>query len=337
MSRPGDPQPADERPAAESTAPILVTGASGQIGAFVLPFLAARGQQVLALSRHQPPVWAVPLRRTEWKSSIDEAGPCQALISAGPLALALAAVKSLSSLERVVAFSTASVAFKTDSSDAAERQQMQRITEQERQLAGCCDDRGIPLLLLRPTLVYGCGLDRNISRLAHWIRRWPVIPVVQGGPGLRQPVHAADLAAVAVAAVSGQRPPSGRYFTGGGEPLSYADMLRRIATAVGRRPRLWSLSYVWAARVLSMAHVMGLGKDLKPVMLQRQTRDLTVDNRPAMEALGFRPRSFHPRARTLQPPGENWIAELAQTGQIPAGEAAQSPPADRLPSIDSRP
>ena len=54
-----------------------------------------------------------------------------------------------------------------------------------------------PGLLLRPTLIYGLGLDRNVTAAARFIRRWHFFPLGGPGPGLRQPVHADDLAAAA--------------------------------------------------------------------------------------------------------------------------------------------
>jgi nucleoside-diphosphate-sugar epimerase len=65
-----------------------------------------------------------------------------------------------------------------------------------------CALRQLVLTLLRPTLIYGCGLDQNISRLARIIRLCRCMLVAGQARGLRQPVHADDLAALAVAALA---------------------------------------------------------------------------------------------------------------------------------------
>ena len=95
----------------------------------------------------------------------------------------------------MVAFSSSSVLSKADSNDRSERRLMRSLAAGEEALVAACSERGISLLLLRPTMIYGCGMDRNVSRLAAMARRHGVIPLAGAASGLRQPVHAEDLAA----------------------------------------------------------------------------------------------------------------------------------------------
>jgi nucleoside-diphosphate-sugar epimerase len=131
----------------------------------------------------------------------------------------------------VVAFSSSSVLSKADSADPAERARMAAMAREEAALAAACAGRGLPLLLLRPTLIYGCGLDRNVSLLADLARRFGAIPLAGQAAGLRQPVHADDLAALAVQALTAPAPVSLDSPACGGSTLSYREMARRIAAA----------------------------------------------------------------------------------------------------------
>ena len=69
--------------------PWLVLGASGQVGYFLLRRLAARGDEVVAVTRGEPPAWAQPLERVRWVRG-DLFRDCtppgaRTLLSAGPL------------------------------------------------------------------------------------------------------------------------------------------------------------------------------------------------------------------------------------------------------------
>ena len=88
------------------------------------------------------------------------------LISTGPVELAIKYLGCCPKLRRVVCLSTSSVLSKVDSEDLKERELVGRIATAEQQLQASCADRQLELAILRPTLIYGCGMDANISLLA---------------------------------------------------------------------------------------------------------------------------------------------------------------------------
>ncbi len=89
---------------------------------------------------------------------------------------------------------------------------------------------------MRPTLIYSEGRDINISPLSRLIRRFGFMPIVGGAPGLRQPVHAEDLAIGAISAAASPAAANKIYSLTGGETLSYREMIGRIFDGV-RLPR----------------------------------------------------------------------------------------------------
>ena len=103
----------------------------------------------------------------------------------------------------------------------------------EDQLLATCRYLHLPCRILRPTLIYGrvgSHVDRNLSRLIQLMRRLPLLPL-PAQTGLRQPIHASQLAAVVIELVS-QFSTSGwdprhpqRMALGGDFELSYLDML----------------------------------------------------------------------------------------------------------------
>ena len=103
----------------------------------------------------------------------------------------------------------------------------------EKSIAQQCEDLGIEWTILRPTLIYGLGLDRNVSRAARFIKSFKFYPLATGRTGLRQPVHADDLATVAIAALQKGAATRRSYDVGGGEQLAYREMIGRIFDAQG--------------------------------------------------------------------------------------------------------
>ena len=303
-----------------------VSGASSQLGVFLLPRLRDAGFRVLALSRKAP---AAPLEVAEgvrWVRPDDPAllvpagesrspgpGPRWTpdyLVSCGPLALALRIVESAPGLRRVVAFSSSSVLSKADSADSAERARMAAMAREEAALASACAERSLPLLLLRPTLIYGCGLDRNVSLLADFARRFGAIPLAGRAAGLRQPVHAGDLAALAVRALTAPTPLSLDSPACGGGTLSYREMAQRIAAATPRRVRLLTLPEWLLAGAVAALSRMPRWRHLSPEMARRQNRDLVFDDTALRQALAWSPRPFEPTPADFQIPVQAQTLQL---------------------------
>lgn len=181
---------------------------------------------------------------------------------------------------------------------------MARIREDEARLKECCETNGIALLLLRPTLIYGCGLDRNISLLARFGKRFGFIPLAGKAPGLRQPVHADDLAAVAVDALLAEQPVQMESMACGGSTLAYAEMAVRIAAACGDGVRTLQLPPALLIAAVSMAAVFPAFGGVNSEMVRRQKIDMVFDDKPLRGLLDFQPRPFHPRPGDFQVPVE---------------------------------
>ncbi|RFF29047.1 nucleoside-diphosphate sugar epimerase [Wenzhouxiangella sediminis] len=272
---------------------ILLLGASGPVGQCFLDRTAGQRIRVIAISRRDPEkAWP----HVTWLQHDLERGPgdvrAGTLVSFGPLAHALSQVEQGIGLGRVIALSSASTLFKKNSRDRAERRQMAALAQCEEALERACRERDIVLTLLKPTLIYGGGQDANVSRIAGLVSRLPLVPVA--GRGLRAPVHADDLARLAVECVISGPRSAGTWLLAGGETLTYPDMLKRVAAAEGRHVRLLRLPAWLMKPAVRAAHLAGRMTDIKPAMIERQGMDLVVDDTPAREQLGWDPRPFRP-------------------------------------------
>lgn len=276
---------------------VLVFGGSSQIGHFLLPRVLAGGELVLALSRHpRPPQAGVNWLLGALPADVPALPPLSAIISFGPLqGLAdwLAQV-SLSEAPRVIAISSMSAETKRDSSLPAEREISRQLRDGESALAAACARHGCAWTVLRPTLVYGAGLDKSLTPFARSAMRTRLFPL-PSGRGLRQPVHADDIAQAVLAAL--ECPASaGRVLPiGGGERLSASEMFARV-----RR----SLACATVPLPLP-AWLLRLGQHALPPLrgpLSRLHADLVADNGELQRVLGINPRPFHPEPSMWMPP-----------------------------------
>jgi nucleoside-diphosphate-sugar epimerase len=150
--------------------------------------------------------------------------------------LAVSHPERLLGLRGVIACSSSSVITKRFAANQSDRQLVSRLAAAEVQLSSTCRSLEIPCRILRPTLVYGqvgpYG-DRNLSRLLSIMRLLPFL-LLPANTGLRQPIHARQLAAVALRlarqlSATGPDPMQVECIDAGGDTeLSYADMLRAL-------------------------------------------------------------------------------------------------------------
>lgn len=268
--------------------PFLVFGLSGQLG----DALRRRGLPAPVLAPTRRRETAVDGQGIHWApgslDAFDDARPFDAVLSLGPLdAFARAVVDGRVRAGRIVAFGSTSVHVKGRSPDAAEREVAARLLEAEAALFAACRTNGTPCTVLRPTLIWGMGRDATVSRVAALARRWPLLPLPLGAPGLRQPVHALDLADAALAALAAPTPLTGGFDLPGGERLPFGEMLRRSVAAAAPRCRV--LPVAWPLVALA-----GRGHPGLRGWASRLTDDLVFDGRAARAALGWAPRGFAP-------------------------------------------
>lgn len=296
---------------------VIVTGATGQIGVFLLPRLLAADCRVVALSRRiQRGTGFNPQAgggRLSWVHPEDWRGPGASggddergnwLISAGPIELAAGLLERRTAWGGVVCFSSSSVLVKGGSPVPTERAQVRAMIAAERALRRDCRSRSIPLWLFRPTLIYGCGLDENISRVAWFGQRFRFVPIAGAAHGLRQPVHADDVAQLAVSALSDEASDGLESPVVGGETLTYAEMVERVLSGLGLRPRLLRLPPALMTVAAAVAGHVWRRSGLNAEMARRQNRDLKFDDTAVRTRLGYAPRPFRPTARDFTTPAE---------------------------------
>jgi len=136
----------------------------------------------------------------------------------------------------VVACSSSSAITKRFASNRFDRDLVARLLVAEDQLLDTCRRLSISCIILRPTVIYGkvgpYG-DQNLSLLLRQMRRLPFFPL-PAETGMRQPIHATQLASVALHLVQQLTDDGWEHFlpdrlaVGGDTTLTYAQMLRDL-------------------------------------------------------------------------------------------------------------
>jgi nucleoside-diphosphate-sugar epimerase len=276
----------------------LVFGGSGQIGAPLLRKLHDAGWRVLAVSRTaQPEFGGVQWLRGDLDQVDGLPHRVDAIISCGPLdRFARWYAASAIDAPRVIAFGSTSVEVKQDSADVHERDLAQRLREGERAVFAAAVTRGAAATVLRPTLVYGAGRDRTLTRVARIARRWGRFALPRDARGLRQPVHVDDLAAAAHACIESVASHGRAYDLPGADTLPYREMVARVLAALRPPVPLTLLPAPLFAAALSGARVLGRGDGIGDAVVARMRDDLVFDATPAQRDFGYAPRPFQPTA-----------------------------------------
>lgn len=275
---------------------VLVFGASSQIGHFLLPRLRARGESIVALSRKPRPEQAgVQWLQGDLPDRIPAMAQPSAVINFGPLAsfAAWLASAGLPSTTRIIATSSMSAESKQASDVSAERELSQTLRDGEAAVAAACDSHGLAWTIFRPTLIYGAGIDKSLSPIARRASRLHVFPL-PAGRGLRQPVHADDIAAAVVAALDHPEAAGRILPLGGGERLTAAEMFARV-----RRSMATATIPLPIPAVLLRAGRYAVPRLRGP--LTRLEADLIADNSELQRLLGISPRPFQPDASCWEP------------------------------------
>jgi nucleoside-diphosphate-sugar epimerase len=273
----------------------LVIGATGLVGSYIVEQLVRSGEHPMALSRSPRNATDIDWLRgdLEQPDTLDFPAFTTLYCTANAVLVADALPRLFSpSLKRLVVFSSTSVLTKQETEVAAERDMIRRLADAEQRIAAACEQHGVAWTILRPTLIYGAGRDTNITPLSRLIRRFGFMPLVGGAGGLRQPVHAEDLAIGAIAAASSPAAANKIYALAGGETLTYREMIGRIFDGLKLPRRFISVPlFLWRA---SFVLIKPLYPSANVAMGTRMMKDMTFDYTPAMRDFGWKPRNFKP-------------------------------------------
>jgi predicted dehydrogenase/nucleoside-diphosphate-sugar epimerase len=173
--------------------------------------------------------------------------------------------------------------------------------------------------ILRPSIIYGTAAKGIFDKMVQYCRKLPVIPIIGGGHEEMRPVHAADVAAAALACLDASAAIGKTYDIGGLDALEFNDFIGEILKALGKRKMRFHLPIPIA---LAIARVLSLLMKNPPLTPDNVTGIQTVqhvDISAAQRDFGFAPRSFAEGLREIFGGGQ---AKTCTTNRMPAEAGA---------------
>jgi nucleoside-diphosphate-sugar epimerase len=146
--------------------------------------------------------------------------------------------------------------------------------------------------VVRPSMIYGSELDHNMHRLLRFLDRWPVFPLFGSGENLWQPVYYEDLARGLYAALTKPGTEGQIYDLPGSRPLTYIDLIRTAAVALGKSTRIVRIPAEPVRQALVVAERIGLPLPVSSEQVLRLREDKAYSYQKAKEELGYAPRTF---------------------------------------------
>jgi nucleoside-diphosphate-sugar epimerase len=101
---------------------------------------------------------------------------------------------------------------------------------------------GNPVVVLRPTLMFGWFDRKHVGWLARFMQRMPIFPIPGDGRYLRQPLYAGDLCQIILACLD-QRLAGSIHNISGLERIDYIDLMRIVRQAVNARTPIVKIPY----------------------------------------------------------------------------------------------
>ncbi len=273
---------------------VLVTGATGFTGSYVVPLLLERGYEVRCFARPTSNRGILPVDSVEWAigyladfDAVRKAAEgVQALVNIASIGFGHAPniVRAIlaAGTKRAVFISTTAIFTNLNAGSKTARMAAEKTISTSR----------LDWTILRPTMIYGSPRDRNMVRLIRYLKKWPVVPVIGSGENLQQPVYVGDVAKAVVDCLSCDRTVEKAYNIPGGTSLSYNQIIDTIAGLMGRS--MMKIQFP-VKPVVSALQALERGGWLLPIKAEQALRlneDKAFDFSNASADFGYSPCSF---------------------------------------------
>ena len=278
---------------------VGVIGATSMVGHYALARLTESGHSVKAFSRAVERKFS-DSQGVQWHC-FNTTNECQPMIENWLCFCPITALPNyFEMLERagarkVVALSSTSRFTKAAGVaglNTAEIELSKQLEKAEAQFEAWAASNRISWVILRPTMIYDLVRDKNLSLVVRFIERFGFFPLLGKAEGLRQPVHAGELASASISALKVEITADKDYNISGGEILSYRSMVLRIFKLTKRTPRLVTVPLFGFQIIIFMVRLLPRYRYLSSAMAERMNFNLVFDHIRANTDFGYAPAPF---------------------------------------------
>lgn len=273
---------------------VLLTGATGFLGEFVLEELVKRGHEVTCFVRKtsnldkikQLNVNYVFGELEDYKSICEALQGKKALINIASLGFGHAPniVNACEKMQvkRSIFVSTTGIFTKLNPDSKGIRIKAE----------GLIKESSLDYTIIRPTMIYGTPKDRNMWRLVNQLKRLPVLPILGTGTYLQQPVYVKNLASVIINAYESTVSIKKAYNISGAKPLTYNDVVDITGKVLGKKVIKIHIPMQLSYHLLKMYEKISKKPKLKAEQVLRLNENKDFSHEDAKKDLGYIPLTF---------------------------------------------
>jgi nucleoside-diphosphate-sugar epimerase len=273
---------------------ILLTGATGFLGEFVLEELVQRGHEVTCFVRKTSNLDKIKRLNVnyvfgeldDYKSICEALNGKEALINIASLGFGhgpniVNACEEMG-VKRSIFVSTTGIFTKLNPDSKGIRLAAEKLIKES----------NLDYTIIRPTMIYGTTKDRNMWRLVKYLKRVPVLPILGSGEYLQQPVFVKDLAIAIVNAFEKDISIKRAYNISGAEALTYNEVVDITGRALGKKVLKVHIPMKLSYNLLKVYEKVSKKPKLKAEQVLRLNENKDFSFEEANKDLEYCPLSF---------------------------------------------
>jgi nucleoside-diphosphate-sugar epimerase len=273
---------------------VLVTGGTGFTGSYVVPEILKGKSRVRCLVRPGSEVSRLPADDVEiWRGNLDNESDIDHCLEGIDIfvniaslgfghASSLVRVLEKHGITRAIFISTTAIFTQLNSSSKSIRVSAEELIRSS----------NLNYTILRPTMIYGNGRDRNMCRLIKYVRKMPLIPIFGSGEYLQQPVYVKDVASAVSDVLENERTYRKEYNIGGAQALTYNAVIDTVADLLGKKIRKVHIPSQPIIKGLHVIEKTSITLPLKAEQIQRLNEHKAFDYYDAARDFGYEPLTF---------------------------------------------
>lgn len=273
---------------------ILLTGATGFLGGYVLEELVKRGHEVTCFVRETSNIEKIQRLKVSFifgelddfesicKALKDKEGLINiASLGFGHAPNIVSACQKMN-VKRAIFISTTGIFTKLNPDSKDVRLEAERLIKES----------DLYYTIIRPTMIYGAPKDRNMWRLVKYLKRLSILPILGDGKYLQQPVYVKDLAWAIVSAYETDLSINKAYNISGLKALTYNQVVDVTGKALGKKVFKIHLPMKLSYNLLKIYEKVSRKPKLKAEQVLRLNENKDFSHEEAKKDFNYKPISF---------------------------------------------
>ncbi|RJX19119.1 MAG: NAD-dependent epimerase/dehydratase family protein [Desulforudis sp.] len=293
---------------------VLVTGATGFTGSFVVRELCAAGYEVYCFVRES--------------SNTSVLSGCEVTYVTGDLGQPSSLFEALKGMDALVNVASIGFGHGPDTVRACEDAGVKRALffsttavfttleakskETRLKAENAITGSGLEYTIFRPTMIYGTPRDRNMIKLIRFVDRFPVVPIFGSGTSVQQPVYVRDLARAVATVLNLSQTFRKDYNVSGKEPITYNEVVDTVAALLGKRVVKIHLPVRLSLAAVNLARAIPGLPNFTAEQVLRLNEDKAFSHEAAADDFRYAPVSFR----------EGIAAEIEEYQMLKKGDEA---------------